>query len=245
MSTHFVATKPPEDRPAAAATTPSADSDAVVGPSTSVPNLPPSSVGSRTAVLLPPSRPRPVAASSSAVLPVPASHAARRGAIVATSSDARTADAATTDGTPTDDELHPHRPDGYVVFAVGDASFAVPVEEVRAVIRTERLDLLPGGERPRYGRGVALVDVRGRAIPVVDLRSDPSIPGEVLLPLYRHHVGLVVDRVVSVSSARELVPEPDGLPDVLPAYAQGVLRPVDGGTPVLLVGLPDAEFLQG
>ena len=28
------------------------------------------------------------------------------------------------------------------------------------------------------GRGVALVDVRGRAIPVVDLRADPSRPGE-------------------------------------------------------------------
>jgi chemotaxis signal transduction protein len=146
---------------------------------------------------------------------------------------------------PPDEDAEIRRPDGYVVFAVGDACFAVPVDEVRAVIRTERLDLLPGGERPRYGRGVALVDVRGRAIPVVDLRSDPSVAGEVLLPLYRHHVGLVVDRVVSVSSSRELVPEPDGLPDVLPAYAHGVLRPAEGGPAVLLVGLPDAEFLQG
>jgi len=178
--------------------------------------------------------------SSTAVL-LPAARTSRARATFTLPEAAPSAPEATA-ASSSDDEIS--RPDGYVVFAVGDACFAVPVDEVRAVIRTERLDLLPGGERPRYGRGVALVDVRGRAIPVVDLRSDASSPGEVLLPLYRHHVGLVVDRVVSVSSARELVPEPDGLPDVLPAYAQGVLRPVDGGPPVLLVALPDAELLQ-
>jgi chemotaxis signal transduction protein len=135
-------------------------------------------------------------------------------------------------------------PDGYVVFAVGPSSYAVPVEEVGFVLRPDHLELLASPNRPRYGRGLALVDVRGRAIPVVDLRSDPSRPGEVLLPLYRHHVGLVVDRVVAVRPARELVPEPDGLPDVLPEYARGVLRPVDGGPHLLLVEMPDAAALE-
>ncbi|MFN8146770.1 MAG: chemotaxis protein CheW [Candidatus Nanopelagicales bacterium] len=135
-------------------------------------------------------------------------------------------------------------PDGYVVFAVGSTSYAVPVEEVGSVLRPESLELLASPQRPRYGRGVALVDVRGRAIPVVDLRADPSRPGEVLLPLYRHHVGLVVDRVVAVRPAEDLVPEPDGLPDVLPEYAQGILRPVDGGPHLLLVAMPDAAALE-
>lgn len=134
-------------------------------------------------------------------------------------------------------------PDGYVVFAVGASSYAVPVEEVGFVLRPDHLELLASPHRPRYGRGVALVDVRGRAIPVVDLRSDPTRPGEVLLPLFRHHVGLVVDRVVAVRPARELLPEPDGLPDVLPEYARGVLRPVDGGPHLLLVAMPDAAAL--
>ena len=135
-------------------------------------------------------------------------------------------------------------PDGYVVFAVGPTSYAVPVEEVGSVLRPDHLELLASAQRPRYGRGVALVDVRGRAIPVVDLRSDPSRPGEVLLPLYRHHVGLVVDRVVAVRPAEDLLPEPDGLPDVLPEYAQGILRPVDGGPHLLLVAMPDAAALD-
>ncbi len=135
-------------------------------------------------------------------------------------------------------------PDGYVVFAVGPSSYAVPVEEVGSVLRPDHLELLASAQRPRYGRGVALVDVRGRAIPVVDLRADPDLPGEVLLPLYRHHVGLVVDRVVAVRPAEDLVPEPDGLPDVLPEYAQGILRPVDGGPHLLLVGMPDAAALE-
>lgn len=135
-------------------------------------------------------------------------------------------------------------PDGYVVFAVGPSSYAVPVEEVGSVLRPDHLELLASAQRPRYGRGVALVDVRGRAIPVVDLRADPDLPGEVLLPLFRHHVGLVVDRVVAVRPAEDLVPEPDGLPDVLPEYAQGILRPVDGGPHLLLVGMPDAAALE-
>jgi chemotaxis signal transduction protein len=233
MSTHFVATKPPQDRPDGEK--PDATETAATTAAARTPSAP---VGSSTAVLL------PAAASRRATPTRPPTPPP-----VTASDDAATHDRAPTDRTaidaaPPEDEAEIRRPDGYVVFAVGDACFAVPVDEVRAVIRTERLDLLPGGERPRYGRGVALVDVRGRAIPVVDLRSDPSVAGEVLLPLYRHHVGLVVDRVVSVSSSRELVPEPDGLPDVLPAYAHGVLRPAEGGLAVLLVGLPDAEFLQ-
>jgi chemotaxis signal transduction protein len=220
MSTRFVATAPPA---ALAATT--AATTAAAAPTPTAESQPAPATG--TAVLLPTARSARV--PTAFALPAPR----RPEPVASEESDAE------------DDAGAPTQPNGYVVFALGDACFAVPIDEVRAVIRTERLDLLPGGARPRYGRGVALVDVRGRAIPVVDLRTDPSAPGEVLLPLYRHHVGLVVDRVVSVSSSSELVPEPDGLPDVLPDYAQGVLRPADGGAPVLLVALPDAESLQG
>ncbi|HET7902633.1 MAG TPA: chemotaxis protein CheW [Candidatus Nanopelagicales bacterium] len=167
---------------------------------------------------------RPVAPAPAPLAPVPS---------------AREADADVPAGFPVTTE----EPDGYVVFAVGATSYAVPVEEVGSVLRPDHLELLASPERPRYGRGVALVDVRGRAIPVVDLRADTGRPGEVLLPLYRHHVGLVVDRVVAVRAARELEPEPDGLPDVLPEWARGVLRPIDGGPHLLLVAMPDAAAL--
>ncbi len=165
------------------------------------------------------------------------------------------------DAAPVRDRRGPHRPwaaspvaaapversavtdsDGYVVFALGATKFAVAVSQVREIIRAVQLDLLPD-QQHGYGRGVALVDARGRAIPVVDLRTDTDRHGDVLLPLYRHHVGLVVDRVVAVQTPLELVAEDDHLPDALPSYARGVLRPAAGGDPVLLIELPDAAEL--
>lgn len=132
--------------------------------------------------------------------------------------------------------------DGYVVVAVGATRIAVAVSQVREIIRAVRLELLPD-QRADYGHGVALVDARGRSIPVVDLRTDTTRRGDVLLPLYRHHLGLVVDQVVAVRTPVELVVEDDHLPDALPSYARAVLRPPAGGDPVLLVELPDAAEL--
>jgi chemotaxis signal transduction protein len=134
--------------------------------------------------------------------------------------------------------------DGYVVFSVGRTSFAVPVAEVREVLRAARIELLPDSGREVNGRSLALVDARGRSIPVLDLRSSRSAPGDVLIPMWRHHVGVVVDRVVSVRSPRELVRETEDVPVALPSYARGVLRPVDGGAPVLLIAMPDAPELE-
>jgi chemotaxis signal transduction protein len=144
-------------------------------------------------------------------------------------------------------------PLGYVLVSVGGTALAVGVGQVREVLRTPRLELVPDREAP-WGRGVALVDARGRSVPVVDLHTGAEASrvgarrrgtddGDVLLPLYRHHVGLVVDRVLAVLAARDVVAESDEVPAALPAYARAVLRHVDGGEPVLLVSLPDAGEL--
>jgi chemotaxis signal transduction protein len=133
--------------------------------------------------------------------------------------------------------------EGYVLFAVGATTFAVAVGEVREIVRAARLELLPQSH-VAYGYGVALVDVRGRAIPVVDLRSERASRGDVLLPMWRHQVGLVVDHVVAVHSPHELVREHDDVPAALPSYARGILRPVEGGAPVLLIAMPDAAELE-
>ena len=134
--------------------------------------------------------------------------------------------------------------DGYVVFRVGQTAFAVPVSEVREVIRAARIELLPDSGREVNGRALALVDARGHSIPVLDLRSHRNAPGDVLIPMWRHQVGVVVDRVVAVRSPRELVRETEEVPVALPSYARGVLRPVDGGAPVLLIAMPDAPELE-
>ena len=133
--------------------------------------------------------------------------------------------------------------EGYVLFGVGGTTFAVVVGEVREIVRAARLELLPQSH-VAYGHGVALVDVRGRSIPVVDLRSDREAHGDVLLPIWRHQVGLVVDHVIAVNSPRDMVREHDDVPAALPSYARGVLRPVEGGAPVLLIAMPDAAELE-
>jgi chemotaxis signal transduction protein len=133
--------------------------------------------------------------------------------------------------------------EGYVLFAVGATTFAVTVGEVREIVRAARLELLPLSH-VAYGHGVALVDVRGRSIPVVDLRTDRTENGDVLLPMWRHQVGLVVDHVVAVHATRDLVREHEDVPDALPSYSRGVLRPVEGGAPVLLIAMPDAAELE-
>ncbi|MBI1378108.1 MAG: hypothetical protein GC157_11595 [Frankiales bacterium] len=133
-------------------------------------------------------------------------------------------------------------PQGYVLFAVGSTVFAAAVGEVHEVVRAARIELLADRSHP-LGRGVALVDARGRSVPVVDLRQDPDEVGDVLLPVYRRHVGVVVDRVLAVLAADELPLEDERVPESLPGYARGVLRP-EGGEPVLLVELPSAAELE-
>lgn len=140
----------------------------------------------------------------------------------------------------TDDDAPAEQPavehPGYVVVEVDGRRWAVGVDEVHEILRLPALEPLadagPGGV-------VALVDVRGRSIPVLDRRRTRGGSVQVLLPVFRHQVGLVVDRVLAVRA--DLEAELDSTSSVLPAPALGVLRPVDGGAPVLLMSLPRAE----
>lgn len=133
---------------------------------------------------------------------------------------------------------------GHVLFTVGATTFAVAIGDIREITRAPSLTLLPEHERSGYGLVVALVDVRGRSVPVVDLRTDRTRPGDVLLPVYRCHAGLVVDRVVTVTAAGALVTETEDVPATLPSWARGVVRPVGGGDPVVVVALPDAASIH-
>lgn len=137
---------------------------------------------------------------------------------------------------------------GYVTFEVGTTTFAVAVGEVREVLRTGEVRLLPSSERTVAGRALTLVDARGAAVPVLDLRGDRSvhhgasvpavIEADVLLARDAGRAGLVVDRVLAVLRPGELVAETSDSP-ALPSYAVGILRPAAGGDPVLLVTLPE------
>jgi hypothetical protein len=128
---------------------------------------------------------------------------------------------------------------GHVLFSLRGTTYAVSVADVREISRAELHPVALG----TTSADVALVDVRGRSIPVVDLRAEKAGHGDVLLPLWRSHAGVVVDRVLSVTPEGALVPEPGDVPQGLPAWVRAVLRPVAGGSPVLLVSLPEAASL--
>lgn len=172
--------------------------------------------------------------------PVPAAQPGRRRTRPAAAAPAAPAasDVAAPAAAPSDPEPAATAPDaGHVLFVVGGTTFAVAIGDVREIARSPRLTRLPVLDHG-FGRAVALVDVRGRSVPVVDLRPDGTADGDVLLPLWRRHAGLVVDRVVAVTAPGELVPEPQPPVGVLPAQALGVVRPAAGGDAIIVVSLP-------
>lgn len=60
----------------------------------------------------------------------------------------------------------------YITFKLGDELFAVDVSRVREVLELSPVTRVPTA--PAYMRGVA--NVRGKAVPVVDLRSKFGLP---------------------------------------------------------------------
>jgi len=63
-------------------------------------------------------------------------------------------------------------PANYITFKLGEELFAIPVIQVREVLDLTQITRVPTA--PAYMRGV--VNVRGSAIPVVDLRTKFGLP---------------------------------------------------------------------
>ncbi len=61
----------------------------------------------------------------------------------------------------------------YITFKLGDELFAIDVAQVREVLEVSQITKVPTA--PDYMRGV--VNVRGQATPVVDLRKRFGLPG--------------------------------------------------------------------
>lgn len=66
----------------------------------------------------------------------------------------------------------PVQPSQYITFKLGDELFAINVDQVREVLDLSQITKVPTA--PAYMRGV--VNVRGSAIPVVDLRLKFGLP---------------------------------------------------------------------
>lgn len=107
----------------------------------------------------------------------------------------------------------------FVSLGIADEVFAVPVESVLEILDMHPTFRVP--ETPNYVLG--LIDLRGRSVPVLDLRVKlglPAIPAtettrilvlEVEVDGRRLVLGLVADRVIEVMalSTDDIEPPPD------------------------------------
>jgi purine-binding chemotaxis protein CheW len=119
----------------------------------------------------------------------------------------------------------------YITFKLGDELFAVNVSQVREVLEVSHITGIPSA--PSYMRGV--VNVRGKAIPVVDLRLRFGLP---------RAADTVTTRIVVL----EL--ELDGEPQVLGGIADSVHEVIELEPGAILPAPRIAmrwrtEFIQG
>jgi purine-binding chemotaxis protein CheW len=125
---------------------------------------------------------------------------------------------------------------GLVTFRIGARQYATRLDDVREVVRLQGLADLPGMRPPLAG----VVDLRGAALPVLDLRGSGSpdtgdvlvLTGSLLAAVGggagEALVGVAVDEVRAVVAARDLPAAGDGDAGVLPGYVERVLRGPDG-----------------
>jgi purine-binding chemotaxis protein CheW len=125
---------------------------------------------------------------------------------------------------------------GYVMFRLGQRTFALSLDEVHEIVRLAGLEALPGTRPPMAG----VIVLRGNPLPVLDVRSATSASsadeGDVLvMDVNGDQVGVAVDEVLAVLSAADLPESAEAPPRALPSYVVGVRR--NAGGPVLLVDM--------
>jgi purine-binding chemotaxis protein CheW len=122
----------------------------------------------------------------------------------------------------------------YVTLGIDSEVFAVPVESVLEILDMRRVSRIP--EAPHYMLG--LIDLRGRSVPVLDLRTKLGLPPiaatdstrilviEAAISGRQLVLGLVADRVIEVLAmgAGEIEPAPDIGVRWRSEYIQGVGR---------------------
>jgi purine-binding chemotaxis protein CheW len=99
-----------------------------------------------------------------------------------------------------------------VVFDVGDESFGVEIDSVQEIIRMQLITRVPGA--PEFVEGI--INLRGRIIPVIDLRRRIGLPRAavskssriVVVEIAGPTVGMIVDGVSEVLRLTEDSVEP-------------------------------------
>jgi purine-binding chemotaxis protein CheW len=99
-----------------------------------------------------------------------------------------------------------------VVFDLNEEAYGVDIGAVREIIRMQEITRVP--RAPRFIEGV--INLRGKVIPVVDLRQRFSMPETerteehriVVVDVMGQDIGIVVDAVTEVSRVSEASIEP-------------------------------------
>ena len=115
-----------------------------------------------------------------------------------------------------------------VAFRLGNETYAVDIQQVQEIIRMQHITKVPGA--PSFVEGV--INLRGRVIPVIDLRRRLGLPqgeqtGEtriVVVEVPPHRVGMVVDAVEEVFRIQEEEIEPPSplVASIEEKYVRGV-----------------------
>jgi len=137
-----------------------------------------------------------------------------------------------------------------VVFTLGQEEYAMPIEVVREITRLGEVRSIP--QAPSYVLG--LINLRGKAIPVIDLHvrfgiSDTNVTkdsqvssGELntfalITEVHGDYVGFAVDQVREVRTLENIVPPP---PLVTASFIGGVVNLPDR----IIVQLIPEQILQ-
>jgi purine-binding chemotaxis protein CheW len=134
-----------------------------------------------------------------------------------------------------------------VLFTIAEEVYAVPVLTVEEIIRYQPITAVP--RAPEFVKGV--LDLRGRVIPVVDLRERLGLPPStatsatriVVMEAAGSTVGLVVDSVDEVRTigTSEVQPPSAAITTAESEFLVGVGRLSDGPGAQQLVILLDAD----
>jgi purine-binding chemotaxis protein CheW len=131
----------------------------------------------------------------------------------------------------------------YLLFALGAEEFGTEVLKVREIMGIQDITTVP--QVPPYVKGV--INLRGKVIPVVDLRLKFNLPPEEYTPrtciiVVRTHqagedimIGMVVDGVVEVLSLTpaDIEDTPDFGPGIVLPYLKGMAK-IKGKVKILL-----------
>jgi len=120
-----------------------------------------------------------------------------------------------------------------VAFSLGQEQYAVPIMDVQEIIRYTPPRSVP--HAASYVEGV--INLRGRIIPVIDVRTRFGMEGErapeakiVVITVDEHTVGIVVDAVDEVLTVtdEQVEPPPAGLGAEQADYIEAVAKLEDG-----------------